>query len=156
MHWQARTKDKLEKASLAITGQYGKHLSCISVMTHRRNIQWQQFAACALMNDLLLFPASVNLHIRICWQTAWSCGCFVYILVRLCLPIWNYMMIDVLYCRPIVRDENGRKRSAKDSTIFTFIFFSSEMKAVRYFRKRKRRRYFGNFENGNIRSRTHR
>jgi hypothetical protein len=51
-----------------------------------------------------------------------------------------------------VRDENGRKRSAKDSTTFTFTFFSSETKAVRYFRKRKRRWYSDNFENENIRS----
>ena len=34
---EQRTSSK--KASLAITGQYGKHLSCISVMTHCRNIQ---------------------------------------------------------------------------------------------------------------------
>ena len=55
----------------------------------------------------------------------------------------------------VARDENGRKQSAKDSTIFAFTFFLSETKAVRCFRKRKRRRYSGNFENGNIRSRTH-
>ena len=65
----------------------------------------------------------------------------------------------VTYSRPhpsVARDENGQKRSAKHSTIFTFTFFLSETKVVRYFRKRKQCRYSGNFENGNIRSRTHR
>ena len=39
------------------------------------------------------------------------------------------------WCVSVDRDENGRKQLAKDSTIFTFIFFLSETKAVWYFRK---------------------
>ena len=41
----------------------------------------------------------------------------------------------------MIRDENGRKRSAKDSTTFTFIFF---------YRKRKRYGIFGNENDAGI------
>ena len=62
---------------------------------------------------------------------SWACGKHVPGLPDLILFWANDMSV-------VRRDENGRKRSAKDSTTFTFTFF---------YRKRKRYGIFGN-ENG--------